>query len=206
MNNLLNNKIGKLLTKLEKESFNLLSKPDFRVGSLMVRQRRYDEYEWVIYVGTNGNKKNIYTKEGNKFGGGNFVTKLTGAGGPVGPNTTNVNGLGVVEGAPDYTLGVTPIISKEKKAKKLTAKDLLPKATKDDWFDMPYDNKQMMRIENENLIAGTATQARIGIDTQGQTLKNASHDLRAAPPNPKFMVSPWNNSTIEPDYNIKPIM
>jgi hypothetical protein len=143
---------------------------------------------------------------GNKFGGGNFNTKLTGSSGAVGPNTTNVNGLGVVEGAPDYTLGVTPVISKEKKAKKLTAKDLLPKASKDDWFDMPYDNKQMMRIENENLLAGTATQARIGIDTQGQTLKNASHDLRAAPPNPKFNVGPWFISTIEPDYNIKPIM
>jgi hypothetical protein len=63
-----NNKIGKLLTKLEKESFNLLSKPDFRVGSLMVRQRRYDEYEWVIYVGDDkGNKKKIQTKEGIKF-------------------------------------------------------------------------------------------------------------------------------------------
>jgi hypothetical protein len=143
---------------------------------------------------------------GNKFGGGNFQTKLTGGAGAVGPNTTNVNGLGVVEGAPDYTLGVTPVISKEKKAKKLTAKDLLPKSSKDDWFDMPYDNKQMMRIENENLLAGTATQARIGIDTQGQTLKNASHDLRAAPPNPKFNVGPWFISTIEPDYNIKPIM
>jgi hypothetical protein len=143
---------------------------------------------------------------GNKFGGGNFNVKLTGNPGAVGPNTSNVNGLGVVEGAPDYTLGVTPVISKEKKAKKLTAKDLLPKSTKDDWFDMPYDNKQMMRIENENLLAGTATQARIGIDTQGQTLKNASHDLRAAPPNPKFNVGPWFISTIEPDYNIKPIM
>jgi hypothetical protein len=144
-------------------------------------------------------------KAGKKFGGGDFNTKLTGAGGQVGPNTTNVNGLSL-EGAADYTLGVTPIISKEKKDKKLTAKYLLPKEAKDDWFDMPYDKKQMMRIENENLLAGASTQARIGIDTQGQTLKNASHDLRAAPPNPKFNVGPWMNSTIEPDYNIKPIM
>lgn len=144
-------------------------------------------------------------KLGGKFGGGDFQTRLTGAGGQVGPNTTNVNGLSL-EGAPDYTLGVTPVISKEKKAKKLTAKDLLPKESKDDWFDMPYDKKQMMRIENENLLAGASTQSKIGIDTQGQTLKNASWDLRAAPPNPKFNVGPWNNSTIEPDYNIKPIM
>ena len=144
-------------------------------------------------------------KLGNKFGGGDFKTKLTGAGGEVGPNTTNVNGL-TLDGAPDFTLGVTPVISKEKKAKKLTAKDLLPKEAKDDWFDMPYDKKQMMRIENENLLAGASTQSKIGIDTQGQTLKNASWDLRAAPPNPKFNVGPWMNSTIEPDYNIKPLM
>jgi hypothetical protein len=145
-------------------------------------------------------------KLGNKFGGGDFKTKLKGAGGDVGPNTTNVNGLALASGVPDFTLGVTPVISKEKKAKKLSAKDLLPKESKDDWFDMPYDKKQMMRIENENLLAGASTQSKIGIDTQGQTLKNASWDLRAAPPCPKFNISPWLNSTIEPDYNIKPIM
>jgi hypothetical protein len=97
-------------------------------------------------------------------------------------------------------------VLKERKEKKLTAKDLLHKESKDDWFDMPYDKKQMMRIENENLLAGSSTQSRIGIDTQGQTLRNASHDLRACPPNPKFNIGPWMNSTIEPDYNIKPIM
>ena len=64
----LNNKIGKLLTKIEKETFNLLNKPDYRIGSLMVRQRRYDEYEWVIFVGDDsGNKKFIFTKNGDKF-------------------------------------------------------------------------------------------------------------------------------------------
>jgi hypothetical protein len=146
------------------------------------------------------------SKLGNNFGGGKFSTKLTGAGSNVGPNTTNVNGLSLEGGVNDYTLGVTPVISKEKKAKKLSAKDLLPKESQDDWFDMPYDKKQMMRIENENLLAGSSTQSRIGIDTQGQTLRNASHDLRAAPLNPKFNVGPWLNSTIEPDYNIKPIM
>lgn len=144
--------------------------------------------------------------QGNNFGGGKFNVKLTGKEAQVGPNTTNVNALSLGDKDMDFTLGVTPVVSKEKKAKKLTAKDLLPVESKDDWFDMPYDKKQMMRIENENLLAGSSTQARIGIDTQGQTLKNASHDLRACPPNPKFAVGPWQNSTIEPDYNIKPIM
>jgi hypothetical protein len=171
-----------------------------------------ENFDNKVGPGTPGSPKAEFViksaKLGNDFGGGKFVTKLTGAGGNVGPNTTNVNGLSL-DGStniPDFTLGVTPVINKERKDKKLSAKDLLPKESKDDWFDMPYDKKQMMRIENENLLAGASTQSRVGIDTQGQTLKNASHDLRAAPPNPKFMVSPWNNSTIEPDYNIKPIM
>lgn len=63
-----NNKIGKLLTKIEKESFNLLNKPDYRIGSLMVRQRRYDEYEWVIFAGDDsGNKKIVFTKNGDRY-------------------------------------------------------------------------------------------------------------------------------------------
>ena len=43
------------------------------------------------------------------------------------------------------------------------------------------------------------------INTVGQSLKNGSHDIRGTIPNPKFSVSPWNNSTYEPDYNIKPL-
>ena len=46
-------------------------------------------------------------------------------------------------------------------------------------------------------------ETKLGIDTVGQSRKNASHDVREAPPCPKFNIGPWNNSTIEPDYNIK---
>ena len=63
---LVNNKVGKLLTKLEKDSLDLLSKPDYRKGSVMVRQKRYDEYEWVVYLEqddtSTSNKKKIITK------------------------------------------------------------------------------------------------------------------------------------------------
>jgi hypothetical protein len=61
-----NNKVGKLLTKLEKESFSIFNKPDYREGNLMVRQKRYDEYEWVIYKkqnDTNKNKRIIINKD-----------------------------------------------------------------------------------------------------------------------------------------------
>lgn len=43
----------------------------------------------------------------------------------------------------------------------------------------------------------------LGIDTVMQSKKFASHDLRPVPLCPKFGVSPWNNSSAEPDVNIK---
>ena len=39
----------------------------------------------------------------------------------------------------------------------------------------------------------------MGINTVGQTLRNANLDVRSEPPNPKTAVSPFLNSTIEPD-------
>lgn len=38
-----------------------------------------------------------------------------------------------------------------------------------------------------------------GIDTVGSTLRNANLQLRSEPANPRAPVSPWGNSTIEPD-------
>ena len=43
----------------------------------------------------------------------------------------------------------------------------------------------------------------IGVDTVGQSKKNATYDLRGTIANPKYNVSPWMNSTYEPDYNLK---
>jgi hypothetical protein len=38
----------------------------------------------------------------------------------------------------------------------------------------------------------------------GQTLRNANLQIRSEPPNPQVAVSPWLNSTIEPDINRRP--
>lgn len=43
----------------------------------------------------------------------------------------------------------------------------------------------------------------IGINTIGTSLRNASHDLRPEPPNPRVNVGPWMQSTIEPDQNFR---
>lgn len=43
----------------------------------------------------------------------------------------------------------------------------------------------------------------VGINTVGQTLRNANLQLRSEPPNPTKKVGPWMQSTIEPDLNRK---
>jgi hypothetical protein len=57
-------------------------------------------------------------------------------------------------------------------------------------------------LANINLLkAGSLS----GIDTVGGTLRNANLQLRSEPPNPKTQVSPWLNSTIEPDLMRVPL-
>ena len=45
----------------------------------------------------------------------------------------------------------------------------------------------------------------IGIDTIGQTLRNANYQYRSDPIIPKVYIGPWNQSTIEADYGRVPL-
>lgn len=82
----------------------------------------------------------------------------------------------------------------------LQSSDLLPIDENKDWFQVP--NKEFNLMQAVDL---EVPEIKIGVDTVGQSRKNATYDLRAAPPCPKFVVSPWSNSTIDPDYNTKPL-
>lgn len=84
--------------------------------------------------------------------------------------------------------------------KKYDAKDFLPKEINDQWFDTDFSQAKF-NINDDKLI--NTERYVIGINTVGQSLKNASYDIRGTVPNPKFSVSPWNNSTYEPDFNLK---
>ena len=86
------------------------------------------------------------------------------------------------------------------KRQTLTSKQLLPEQTNPDWFEVPNSKFNLMQAVDLEI-----PEIKIGIDTVGQSRKNATYDLRAAPQNPKFIVSPWQNSGIEPDYNTKPL-
>jgi hypothetical protein len=45
----------------------------------------------------------------------------------------------------------------------------------------------------------------VGVNTVGQTLRNANLQIRSEPSNPQIKVSPWLQSTIQPDTNRKPL-
>ena len=106
----------------------------------------------------------------------------------------------------NYNLGIDindPINQKflaqaPKDKPKLNSADLLPGKPTEKWFETPDVG---IKVEDAYLLSD-ATQ-KVGIDTVGQTRKNPSYDIRGTVPCPKFVVSPWNNSTYEPDMNLK---
>lgn len=71
--------------------------------------------------------------------------------------------------------------------------DLLPKDN-NDWGTMSPDGEG--DLQNINLLKSGH---HMGVDTVGSTLRNANLQLRSEPPNPQTQVSPWLNSTIQPD-------
>jgi len=84
--------------------------------------------------------------------------------------------------------------------KKYDAKDFLPKEINSQWFDTDFSQAKY-NVNDDKLI--NTERYVIGVNTVGQSLKNASWDIRGTIANPKFTVSPWNNSTYEPDFNIR---
>ena len=73
--------------------------------------------------------------------------------------------------------------------------DLLPKDTNSQWAQLNPAGKG--DLANINLLKAGY---HIGIDTIGQTLRNANLQIRSEPPNPQVNVGPWNASTITPDF------
>lgn len=78
---------------------------------------------------------------------------------------------------------------------RLTAEDLLPKdAANSKWAQLNPAGAGNISDQNY-LTAGY----HIGINSIGQSLRNANLQLRSEPPNPQQPVSPWSISTIEPE-------
>jgi hypothetical protein len=78
--------------------------------------------------------------------------------------------------------------------------DLLPKDTNSQWAQLNPSGKG--ELSNINLLKAGY---HVGIDTIGQSLRNANLQIRSEPPNPQVYVGPWNQSTIEPDFMRPPL-
>lgn len=81
----------------------------------------------------------------------------------------------------------------------LTADELLPKDNSSLWAQVNPSGEGSLKDKNF-LQSGY----HIGINTVGQTLRNANLQLRSEPPCPQVKVSPWLQATIEPDVSRKP--
>jgi hypothetical protein len=78
--------------------------------------------------------------------------------------------------------------------------DLLPKDSNDQWAQLNPSGKG--DLANINLLKAGY---HIGIDTIGQSLRNANLQVRSEPPNPQMNVGPWNQTTMEPDFMRPPL-
>lgn len=78
--------------------------------------------------------------------------------------------------------------------------DLLPQDQNSQWA-------ALNPVSQGNIAAPDLLQAgyHIGLDTIGQTLRNANLQERSDPIIPKAAVGPWNQSTIEPDIGRVPL-
>jgi hypothetical protein len=78
--------------------------------------------------------------------------------------------------------------------------ELLPKDINSQWAQLnPAGSAD---FKNVNLLKAGSL---IGIDTVGSSLRNANLQERSEPPNPTTTVSPWGNTTIEPDLMRLPL-
>lgn len=91
---------------------------------------------------------------------------------------------------------------KQKRTKKYSTDEifdtdkLLPQELNKDWFEFV---PEPIKVKNRHLI--NIAKPGAGIDTVGSSKRNATHDIRGDISNPKFIVGPFNQSSIQPDVN-----
>ena len=122
-----------------------------------------------------------------------------------GMNDNNNNNADVVEGFDTLTPAPMPFKDAEKPANcypkdQINPQELLPNDPNSKWAQVnPMGQGD---IAGKNYLSAGAL---IGVNTIGQSMRNANYQLRSDPPNPQVKVSIWNQSTIEPDINRRPL-
>ena len=119
-------------------------------------------------------------------GGNNFV-----------PADNNSSQNASAGGASTDTYGLPPSCTKQQV---VDPSELLPKGGSNEFSKInPMGGGDLKNVSL--LKAGY----HIGINTVGQSLRNANLQLRSEPPNPQLNTGPWNNSTITTDLQRRPL-
>lgn len=124
--------------------------------------------------------------------------KINTAGNPVPSQTTGQNSEPeTISGLRTSTQGLPPSCGRQQV---VDPSELLPKDENSEWARLnPMGNGD---LQNVNLLQSGY---HVGINTVSSSLRNANLQLRSEPANPQNNVGPWNNSTITPDINRKPL-
>lgn len=157
---------------------------------------------YLIYrfiVRTNGSKDSMASGHTSKTqssqgqqapAGGNGVAQ------PAAPMGENEQ-FAQVQGIQGQAAGLPPSCNA---GASIQAGDLLPKDSNSQFQQLSPNGAS--GLENVNLLkAGYHS----GIDTVGSSLRNSNLQVRSEPPNPTTKVSPWMNTTIEPDLMRVPL-
>jgi len=102
---------------------------------------------------------------------------------------------------PVQGLGRTPSTCYPQPA--LKAEDLLPKED-----SQAIKEFNIAKPAGEGILQGVNmldAGFHVGVNTIGQSLRNANRQLRSEPPNPQVQVSPWQMSSIGPDLLRRPL-
>jgi hypothetical protein len=112
---------------------------------------------------------------------------------PLGENS----GPASASGVQTSTQGLPPSCSSQPV---VNPAELLPKDENSEWAKL--NPMGAGDLQNVNLLQAGY---HVGINTVSSSLRNANLQLRSEPANPQVSVGPWNNTTISPDNNRRPL-
>lgn len=190
---LLDPTLGGLLKKRE-EGFQSSDMMNSAVENMNVLADEQREAPGVGNVESmNGMEEEMANMNANGYG---VPTRANGMGAPS-PNDSD----STVEGFETLSPAPMPFKDAEKPANcypkdQINPSELLPNDPNSKWAQVnPMGQGD---IAGKNYLSAGAL---IGVNTIGQSLRNANYQLRSDPPNPQVKVSIWNQTTIEPDVN-----
>ena len=177
----MNKKITKFLRNLTKNKGALL----LGAAVLVYAIYSYMQKKTIPVSAMSGSNKAAGAADKNT--GNSFVPSK-----PLGQNSNHAS----AKGAMTDTYGLPPSCSKQEV---VDPKELLPKGDSEFAKLNPMGSGD---LKNVNLLkAGW----HVGINTVGQSLRNANLQLRSEPPNPQLNTGPWNQSTITGDKQRRPL-